>query len=86
MTGHLQKYKFSSLTGSVSVVESRVSFGFNNGAKALICLEQMYRESSREEGKLGLALEMIWKSGLQKEQLGFRGCVSLYSEHLYSSV
>lgn len=70
-------------------MESRVSFGLNNGAKALICLEQMYRESSREEGKLGLALEMIWKSGLQKEQvqLGFRGCVNLVNTciHLCNS-
>lgn len=32
MTGHLQKYKFCSSTGSINVVENRVLFGFNKGS------------------------------------------------------
>ena len=68
-------------------MESRVSFGFSNGAKALAYLEYMYKKSSREEGKLALALEIIWKSGLRKEQgqLGFRQRFALCDERLYSS-
>lgn len=57
-------------------MEISVSFGFNKSSH-LLGLD--VRESSREEGKLGLALEIIWKSGLWKEQeqLGFRGHASL---------
>lgn len=52
MTGHLQKYKFCSSSGSINVVESGVSFGFNKSF-------HMPGIDVQGEGKLGPALEVI---------------------------
>lgn len=66
-TRRLQRYRFTSSADTTDVVESRVSPGFSDGAKALENLEYRYRKSSGETGKLALALEMIWNCRRSKD-------------------